>query len=194
MPDAAERTRSPRLTVLSGPSGVGKSTVVRALRNRRPDVWLSVSATTRHPRPGETDGVEYTFVKPERFDEMIDDGEMLEWAEFAGNRYGTPRGPVLQRLAAGEPVLLEIELHGARQVRDALPEARFVFLKPPTWETLVERLTRRGTEPPEVVASRLLAAREELAAESEFDVALVNDDVQAVCDRLVALMEAGDTI
>ena len=178
----------PRLTVLSGPSGVGKSTVVRELRAHHPEVWLSVSATTRFPRPGEADGVHYHFVTEDRFVELVSSGGLLEWAEFAGHRYGTPRGPVLERLAAGVPVLLEIELQGARQVRVAMPDAQLVFLAPPSWDELVRRLTRRGTEPQDVIDRRLATAREEMAAESEFDVSLVNTSVQDVVDRLLALM------
>jgi guanylate kinase len=177
-----------RLMVLSGPSGVGKSTVVREMRSRHPEVWLSVSATTRFPRPGEVDGVHYHFVSGEEFDALVESGDLLEWAEFAGNRYGTPRQPVVQRLADGVPVLLEIDLQGARQVRERMPEARLVFLAPPSWEELVRRLTGRGTEPAEVIERRLDAARVELAAEPEFDQTLVNTSVHEVTDRLVALM------
>ena len=167
---------------------MGKSTVVAEIRRHHPEVWLSVSVTTRPPRPGETDGVEYYFVDDAEFDRLVVEGELLEWAEFAGHRYGTPRHPVRERLAAGVPVLLEIDFQGARQVRAAKPDARLVFLAPPSWEELVRRLAGRRTEAPEVVERRLAAARVELAAEAEFDVTLVNTTVQDVCDRLVALM------
>nr|WP_312887015.1 guanylate kinase [Actinocrinis puniceicyclus] len=177
-----------RLTVLSGPSGVGKSTVVAHLRSAHPEIWHSVSVTTRHARPGEIHGVHYYFTDQPGFDKLVANNELLEWAQFAGNRYGTPRQPVLDRLAAGVPTLLEIDLQGARQVRSAMPEALQVFLAPPSWEELVRRLTRRGTEPAEVVERRLAAARVELAAESEFDVALVNTSVQDVARELISLM------
>lgn len=184
----APPARQPRLTVLSGPSGVGKSTVVAHMRKVHPEVWLSVSATTRKPRPGERHGIHYFFVEDEEFDKLIANGELLEWAEFAGNRYGTPREAVLDRLASGEPVLLEIDLQGARQVRESMAEAELVFLAPPSWDELVRRLTGRGTEAPEVIERRLAAARVELAAEKEFDVTLVNTSVEDVSRELLALM------
>ncbi|KWX05303.1 guanylate kinase [Carbonactinospora thermoautotrophica] len=174
--------------MLSGPSGVGKSTVVAHIREAHPEVWLSVSATTRKPRPGEIHGVHYYFVDDAEFDRMIEAGEFLEWAEFAGSRYGTPRQPVLEKLAAGVPTLLEIDLQGARQVREAMPEALLVFLAPPSWDELVRRLVGRGTEPPDVIQRRLEAAEAELAAEKEFDVTLVNTSVEDVVRKLLALM------
>lgn len=179
-----------RLTVLSGPSGVGKSTVVRSLRQASPQIWLSVSVTTRKPRPGEVAGREYYFVSERDFDEMVASGELLEWAQFAGNKYGTPRAPLEERLARGIASLLEIDVAGARQVRHAVPSALLVFLAPPSWTELVRRLRGRETEPPEVISQRLEAARAELEAGSEFDITLVNTSVQDVCRQLVALMAA----
>lgn len=179
-----------RLTVLSGPSGVGKSTVVSAIRRDCPRIWLSVSVTTRRPRPGERDGREYYFVTEPEFRRMVGNGELLESARFAGHHYGTPRGPVERKLASGIPTLLEIDVAGARQVRQAVPAALLVFLKPPSWDELVRRLTGRETEPPEVIERRLAAARDEMKAGQEFDVTLVNTSVDEVCRRLVALMTA----
>jgi guanylate kinase len=181
--------RNSRLTVLSGPSGVGKSTVVAELRRECPEIWISVSVTTRRPRPGEVNGREYYFVDNREFDRMLAAGELLEWNEFAGNKYGTPREPVRERIERDEPTLLEIDLNGARQVREVMKDdALFVFLQPPSWEELVRRLTRRGTEAPDVVERRLAVAREELAAAGEFDVTLVNTSVSEVCRQLVTLI------
>lgn len=178
-----------RLTVLSGPSGVGKSTVVAELNRTCPGIWISVSVTTRRPRPGEVDGREYHFVEDGEFDRLVADGALLEWAQFAGNRYGTPREPLNAKLEAGIACLLEIDLVGARQVKRAVPDARLVFLAPPSWDELVRRLTGRGTESAEVMDRRLAVAREELAAAGEFEVTLVNTSVKDVCRQLVALMK-----
>jgi len=178
-----------RLVVLAGPTAVGKGTVAAAVRERHPDVWLSVSATTRPPRPGEVDGVHYRFVDDAEFDRLVEAGEMLEWAVVhKAARYGTPRGPVEDALGAGRPSMLEIDLQGARQVRASMPEALFVFLKPPSWEELVRRLEGRGTETAEERERRLETAREELAAETEFDVTIVNREVGEAVEQLVALM------
>lgn len=181
-----------RLVVLAGPTAVGKGTVAAAVRTQHPEVFLSVSATTRPPRPGEVDGVHYWFVSEEEFDRMIAAGELLEWAVVHKvARYGTPRRPVEEALAAGRPAMLEIDLQGARQVRRTMPEALFVFLAPPSWDELVRRLVGRGTETPEERERRLETARVELAAESEFDVTIVNTEVHAAVAELVALMESG---
>lgn len=161
------------------------------IREHRPEVWISVSATTRPPRPGEVDGVHYRFVSEGEFDRMIAAGELLEWAVVHGrHRYGTPRPPVAEALAQGRPALLEIDLQGARQVRETMPEAQFVFLAPPSWEELVRRLVGRGTESDAERSRRLETAREELAAEAEFDATIVNHEVREAADELVALMTA----
>lgn len=178
-----------RLTVLAGPTAAGKGTVSADVRARYPEVWLSVSATTRPPRAGELDGVHYHFVGGPTFDRMIADGEFLEWAVVHGrHRYGTPRQPVLQRLAEGRPTLLEIDLSGARQVRAAMPGARFVFLAPPSWAELERRLVGRGTEDLAERERRLATARVELAAADEFDHVIVNDDVHRATDELISVM------
>lgn len=178
-----------RLTVLSGPSGVGKGSVFTLVRRRYPQVWLSVSVTTRAARPGEQDGRHYHFVDRVEFDRMVAAGELLEYAEYAGNCYGTPRAPVERRLAAGLPALLEIDLQGARQVRAAMPDAQLVFLAPPSWEELVRRLVGRGTEDAATVTRRLDLARAELAAEAEFDRTVVNRSIEQAADELVTLLE-----
>jgi guanylate kinase len=168
---------------------VGKGSVVAAVRRRHPQVWVSVSVTTRPPRPGERDGVEYHFVDPAAFEAMVVAGELLEHDAHLSARYGTPRAPVEAQLAAGQPALLEIDLNGARQVRVAVPDAQLVFLAPPSFAELARRLRTRGTEDPERVRERLDLARVEMAAEDEFDVRVVNDDLEAAADRLVALMK-----
>ncbi len=178
-----------RLTVLAGPTAVGKGSVAAYIRENHPEIWISVSATTRAPRPGEVDGRHYLFVSDDEFDRMVENGELLEWAVVHRRaRYGTPRRQVEEALAAGRPALLEIDLQGARQVRETMPEALFVFLKPPSWEELVSRLVGRGTESAEERAARLETALVELAAEPEFDVTVVNTEIQRAGEELVALM------
>ncbi|MCV7357987.1 guanylate kinase [Mycolicibacterium fluoranthenivorans] len=183
---------SAAVVVLSGPSAVGKSTVVRCLRDRIPDLYFSVSVTTRAPRPGEVDGVDYRFVTTEQFQNLIDDGELLEWAEIHGglHRSGTPAAPVREATKAGVPVLIEVDLAGARAVKAAMPEVTTVFLAPPSWEALEERLIGRGTESPEVQARRLATARAELAAQKDFDVVVVNSQLESACAELVSLLVA----
>lgn len=174
--------------MLSGPSGVGKGTVVAELRKIVPQVWVSVSCTTRAPRPGEREGHEYRFVERDTFEQMVADDALLEHAEFSGNRYGTPRAPVHKHLAAGDPTLLEIELVGARQVRRSMPDARFVFLAPPSLDELVHRLSGRGTESSEEVSRRLARAQIELAAEEEFDHVVINREVARAAAEVAALV------
>lgn len=185
----AEANLAP-LIVVAGPSGVGKSSVVAEVLSRHPNARLSVSATTRAPRTGESDGVHYYFVSPERFAGMAESGELLEWAEYAGNRYGTPREPVAQWRAQGHPVILEIEVAGARQVRVAAPDALLVFLEPPSREVLFERLRGRGTETAETFAKRVAAAEAELAAAGEFDVRIVNDNLTECAAAVGALLDS----
>jgi guanylate kinase len=177
-----------RLTVLSGPAGVGKSSIVEYLRDHHPEVWHSVSVTTRPQRRGEREGVDRYFVDSETFARMVRDNELLEHAHYADNWYGTPRAPVEERLARGELVLLEIEVQGARQVRALMPDALLVFLAPPSWDELERRLRGRGTEPEDVIERRLTTARIELAAEDEFDESIVNTSVAEAAEALVRLM------
>ncbi|MGA9489629.1 MAG: guanylate kinase [Mycobacterium sp.] len=179
-----------RVVVLSGPSAVGKSTLVRCLRERIPDLQFSVSATTRDPRPGETDGVDYHFVTPGRFQELIDDGALLEWADIHGglHRSGTLAHQVREAVKAGHPVLIEVDLAGARAVKQAMPEAITVFLAPPNWAALQARLIGRGTETPEVIERRLATARIELAAQDDFDEVVVNSQLDTACSELVSLL------
>jgi guanylate kinase len=190
--DAPTVTRSAprsRLVVLAGPTAVGKGSVAADVRRHHPEAWISVSATTRPPRPGEQDGVHYWFVDDDQFDTMVERGDLLEWAVVhQAARYGTPRQPVEAVLAEGRPAMLEIDLQGARQVRESMPGALFVFLKPPSWDELVRRLVGRGTETEEERERRLVTARAELAAEEEFDVSIVNHEVHAAAEELVALM------
>ncbi|MFP5021408.1 guanylate kinase [Pseudonocardia phyllosphaerae] len=188
-PDATGRPARGRLLVLAGPSGVGKSSVVRGLRSALPELYFSVSATTRPARPGEVDGRDYRFVSREGFDALIERGELLEWAEVHGGlqRSGTPREPVEHALADGRPVLVEVDLQGARSVKRVMAEAVTVFVAPPSMEELARRLTDRGTDTPEQRDRRLRTAIEEMAAQDEFDEVVVNDDLQAVVGRLVAL-------
>ncbi len=179
-----------RVLVLSGPSAVGKSTVVRQLRDQVPDLHFSVSATTRAPRPGEVDGRDYHFVTAERFQQLIDSGKLLEWADIHGGlqRSGTPAAPVLAAAEAGRPVLIEVDLAGARAVKAAMPDAVSVFLAPPSWDALRERLAGRGTETPDIMARRLATAEAELAAQGEFDVVVVNSRLESACAELVSLL------
>jgi guanylate kinase len=178
-----------RLTVLAGPTAVGKGSVSADIRVHHPEVWISVSATTRVPRPGEQNGVHYWFVSEAEFDQMVAQGELLEWAVVHhAARYGTPRSPVEEMLAAGRPALLEIDLQGARQVQAAMPDALMVFLAPPSWQELVRRLVGRGTESEEERERRLATARLELASEAEFDVTIVNTEIHDAAEELVALM------
>lgn len=182
---------SGRLTVLAGPTAVGKGTVAAWIRDHHPEVWLSVSATTRPPRPNEVDGVHYHFLSGEEFARRVSEGDMLEWAVVHGRAsYGTPRGPVAEALAQGKLPLLEIDLQGARQVRASMPEARFVFLAPPSWEELVSRLVGRGTETAEERAVRLDTAKVEMAAQQEFDHVICNDDIRRAAEELVSLMRS----
>jgi guanylate kinase len=179
------------LSVIVGPTAVGKGTVVRHILDTHPEVMLSVSATTRSPRPGETEGVSYYFLSKDEFKRQIDSGQMLEWALVHGdNYYGTPRKPVEEALAAGRDVILEIDLQGARQVKTAWPDARMIFIAPPSWDELVRRLQGRGTESEQEQARRLETAKRELAAQDEFDYVVINDEVAKCAAKVVELLKS----
>ena len=182
-----------RVVVITGPSGVGKGTLIRQLRDRIPEIELSVSATTRKPRPGETQGVDYWFLSPEEFQKRIGDGGFVEHAEYAGNRYGTLRSDLEERTGGGRPVLLEIEVQGARQVRQAMPEALTVFIAPPSDDALHTRLIGRGTDSSEQIERRLQTAREELAAKDEFDRVVTNDRLEDAIEELVEIVRSATT-
>ena len=180
-----------RLTVITGPSGVGKGTLVKRLLAQHPEIWLSISATTRSPREGEEHGLSYFFHARESFDRLVAENGLLEWAEFAGNCYGTPRAPVIEQLEGGRPVLLEIELEGARQVRQTFPEGLQIFLAPPSFEELERRIRGRGTDSEMAITRRLDRAREEMSAQAEFDAVVVNDDLDVALGQLEELMRLG---
>lgn len=180
------------MVVVSGPSGVGKGTVVAAAVEQRPTLRVSISATTREPRSGEVDGVDYHFMSRRRFKELVDEGKMLEHAEFAGNLYGTLRDAVVEDLAQGATVLLEIEVQGARQVKQVMPDSLTVFLRPPSMFELAARLRSRGTEDAGEVDRRLRVAEGELAAASEFDASLINADVGETAEALLRLIDAAN--
>ena len=188
IPDRASDCPKGRLIVLTGPSGVGKGTLLAQIRQRHPGLAISISATTRSPRPGETNGVHYYFYTREQFEELRDRNQFLEWAEFAGNLYGTPLAPVRERLRAGIDVLLEIELQGARQVAEMCPEALKVFIRPPSIDELERRIRSRGQDAEASIQKRLDTAREELQAESEFDMSIVNDNLDRALEELEGLL------
>jgi guanylate kinase len=180
----------PKLFVITGPSGVGKGTLIRTLREQVPELGLSVSATTRAPRPGEEDGVHYRFLSDDEFERLVREGAFVEHARYSGRRYGTLRSELERRTAAGHPVVLEIEVQGARQVREALPEAIGIFIAPPSEEALRARLVGRGDTSPEDMEARLRVAREELKARDEFAHVVVNDRLEHAADELVGLVRA----
>jgi guanylate kinase len=177
-----------RPIVLTGPSGVGKGTLLKALLARHPELFLSVSATTRMPREGEVDGVDYYFYTRSQFEAKMQAGELLEWAEFAGNYYGTPISPIRDQLDRDRSVILEIELAGARQVAQIFPDALRIFILPPDLTTLETRIRERGTDAPAAIVRRLARAHEEIAAKDEFDYQIVNDDFQVALEELEKIM------
>lgn len=178
----------PRVFVITGPSGVGKGTLIRLLQQHVPDLALSVSATTRPPRPGEQDGVDYHFLSDAEFARRVEGGEFVEWAEYSGRRYGTLRAELERHLAAGHPVVLEIEVQGARQVRETMPEAVQIFIEPPDRDALKDRLAGRGTDDADAIARRLAVAESELAAAGEFQYRVVNDRLDEAVARLEAIV------
>ncbi len=177
-----------RLIVLTGPSGVGKGTLMRSLLQRYPELYYSVSVTTRSPRPGEIDGKNYYFISRNKFEQLVAQGEFLEWAEFAGNYYGTPREAVLNQIRAGKTVVLEIELEGARQIRASFPSALSIFILPPSFEELEQRIRNRGQDSEEAIARRLQCAQEEIKAAEEFDIQIVNDDLETAVNAIAAAL------
>ncbi|BAU05593.1 MULTISPECIES: guanylate kinase [Fischerella] len=179
---------SGKLIVLTGPSGVGKGTLMRSLLARHPELYYSVSATTRSPRPGEIDGKDYYFISRSKFEQLVAAGEFLEWAEFAGNYYGTPREPVINQICSGKLVLLEIELEGARQIRRSFPEALSIFILPPSFSELEKRIRTRGQDSEEAIARRLRRAQDEINAADEFDIQIVNDDFETTLKSIEATL------
>lgn len=179
-----------RLIVLTGPSGVGKGTLMRSLLQCHPELYYSVSVTTRSPRPGEIDGKNYYFINRNKFEQLVAQGEFLEWAEFAGNYYGTPREAVLNQIRAGKTVVLEIELDGARQIRTSFPSALSIFILPPSFEELEQRIRGRGQDSSEAIARRLQSAQKEIQAADEFDIQIVNDDLETALQQIAAALSA----
>lgn len=183
-----ERLHLGRLIVLTGPSGVGKGTLMRSLLKRHPELYYSVSVTTRSPRPGEIDGKDYYFISRSKFEQLLAEGEFLEWAEFAGNYYGTPREAVLNQIHFGKFVVLEIELKGARQIRASFPSALSIFILPPSFDELEKRIRDRAHDSEEAIARRLLRAQEEIQAADEFDIQVVNDDFETALNDIETVL------
>ncbi|MFM5979465.1 MAG: guanylate kinase [Sphaerospermopsis kisseleviana] len=191
IPSGATTPESPslgKLIVLTGPSGVGKGTLMQKLLQLHPELYYSVSATTRSPRPGEINGQNYYFITRSQFEKLVAQGEFLEWAEFAGNYYGTPRAAVLEQIQSGKLVILEIELEGARQIRDSYPNALSIFILPPSFSELEKRIRGRGQDSQEAIARRLNRAQEEIEAAAEFDIQIVNDDLKTALNQIEAVL------
>jgi guanylate kinase len=186
---SSANTHPGKLIVLTGPSGVGKGTLMQKLLAQHPQLYYSVSATTRSPRPGEIDGKSYFFITPNSFQELVAQGEFLEWAEFAGNYYGTPRAAVLQQIQLGRSVILEIELAGARQIKASYPDALSIFILPPSFLELENRIRARGQDSDEAITRRLNRAKEEIKAASEFDIQIVNDDLPTTLNELETILK-----